>query len=60
MPSPTPSQKLVVALAFVAAVVSLTAAVLVFASHGEIAATPILGGILMLVLGISGYFKLTR
>jgi hypothetical protein len=57
-PSPTRSQKLVVGLAFVAAAVSLTAALLVFVSHGAIAPTQLFGGILMLVLGISGYFRL--
>ena len=57
---PTRSQKLTVALAFLAAALSLTAATIRYASTGGIEATPLLGGLVMLALGIGGYRRLKR
>ena len=45
-------------LAFLAAALSLAAAVLVFVKRGEIATTPLFGGIFMLALGLVGYSRL--
>lgn len=55
---PTRSQKLAVALAFVAAALSFAAAGFRFARDGAIDLTPLLGGVLMLALGIGGYVRL--
>jgi hypothetical protein len=57
---PTRTQKLTVVLAFVAAALSLTAAVIRFFADGDIDATPLLGGLFMLVLGIGGYRRLKQ
>jgi len=53
-----PSQKLAVFLAFLAAAASLAAFVVRYAKTGEIGVTPLFGGLLMLVLGISGMMRL--
>ena len=55
---PTRSQKLAVALAFVAAALSLLAAATRFVRDDAIDLTPLLGGLLMLALGIGGYVRL--
>lgn len=55
---PRRSQKLAVALAFVAAALSLTAAGLHFFRDGSVAVTPLFGGLFMLALGIGGYSRL--
>jgi hypothetical protein len=57
---PTRTQKLTVVLAFVAAALSLTAAAIGFFADGEINATPVLGGLFMLALGIGGYRRLKQ
>jgi hypothetical protein len=57
---PTTTQKLAVVLAFIAAALSLTAAVIVYVKRGEIATTPLFGGIFMLSLAIGGYFRLAK
>jgi hypothetical protein len=49
------TQKLAIFLAFFAAALSFAAVGLRYASDGRIDMTPLFGGILMLVLGISGY-----
>lgn len=48
------------ALAFVAAALSLVAVVLGYANRGEINVTPLVGGIFMLGLGIAGYRRLRK
>lgn len=60
MPPPTSTQKLAVVLAFVATALSLGAAAVVFARRGEIAVTPLFGGLFMLVMAVAGYRKLRR
>ena len=55
---PTRSQKLAVALAFVAAALSLAAVALRFSRDGSVAATPLFGGLFMLALGVGGYMRL--
>ena len=55
---PTTTQKLVVLLAFLAAALSLSAAVMTAIRTGRVEATPLFGGLLMLALGIGGYAKL--
>ena len=57
---PTRSQRIAVLLAFVAAAVSLFAAALRYARHGDILVTPLAGGLIMLALGISGYRTLRK
>jgi hypothetical protein len=57
---PTRSQKLAVALAFVAAALSLTAAAISFFRDGTLDTTPIFGGLLMLALGIGGISKIRK
>ena len=52
------AQKLAVTLAFAAAALSLGAAVIQFSRDGSIHVTPVLGGLMMLLLGIGGYVKL--
>jgi hypothetical protein len=58
--SPTGTQKLAVWLAFVAAALSLTAVIIRYSSTGTIAVTPLFGGLVMLVLAVSGYRRLRR
>jgi hypothetical protein len=49
---------MIVAFAFVAGLLSLAVAAAVFMRRGEIAATPLFGGLFMLALGIGGFVKL--
>ena len=49
------AQKLTVLLAFTAAALSFSALTIVFLRTGTIQATPLLGGLLMLALGLAGY-----
>ena len=60
MAPPSTTQKLAVACAFLAAVLSLSAAVIVFIRRGEIALTPLFGGLFMLAMGCGGYFRLKK
>jgi hypothetical protein len=55
----TSTQKLAVTLAFVAAALSFSAVAVGYARTGEIAVTPLGGGTVMLVLGISGYKRIS-
>jgi hypothetical protein len=55
---PTSTQKLAVALAFIATALSLGAAAIVFVRRGEIATTPLFGGLFMLAMAISGLMRL--
>jgi hypothetical protein len=57
---PTRSQKLAVALAFVAAGLSLAAAAVGFLRDGSVDVTSLLGGLFMLALGVGGSVKLTK
>ena len=57
-PAPTSTQRLAVVLAFIAAVLSLAAAVVAYYRRGDNAVTPLFGGLFMLALGISGYYRL--
>jgi len=57
---PTPPQKFAVLFAFAASALSLAVVVLIAVRTGTIQATPLLGGLLMLALGISGYLRLRR
>ena len=59
-PSPTEAQKFAVLFAFAASAMSLAVVVLVAIRTGTIQVTPLLGGLLMLGLGISGYLRLRR
>jgi hypothetical protein len=54
------TQKFVVLLAFVAAALSLLAAVLTAIRTGRIEATPLFGGLFMLALGIGGLSAIRR
>jgi hypothetical protein len=54
----TPTQKLAVVLAFLAAALSLAAVVSGYMRTGDIHVTPLGGGIVMLALGVSGYKRL--
>ncbi len=56
---PTSTQKLAVFLAFVAAALSLAAVVVGYLQTGTIRLTPLGGSLLMLMLGISGYKRIT-
>jgi hypothetical protein len=56
---PTSTQKLAVVLAFVAAALSLAAVVVGYVQTGTMRLTPLAGGLLMLLLGISGYKRIT-
>ena len=56
---PTSTQKLVVILAFVAAALSFAAVAIGYLQTGTIRLTPLGGGLLMLVLGVSGYKRIT-
>ena len=55
---PTSTQKLAVVLAFVAAALSFAAVGVGYARTGEIRVTPLGGGAVMLVLGVSGYKRI--
>ena len=55
----TRAQKLSVMLAFIAAALSLGSAAVTYAGTGQLRLTPVAGGIVMLVLGISGYKRIT-
>ena len=57
---PTPAQKLAVLLAFVAAGLSFVALAIGSSRSGRIDAAPLFGGLLMLALGLTGYFKIRR
>ena len=57
---PTPTQKLAVLLAFVAAALSFSVLVFSFVRTGAIQATPLFGGLLMLALGLSGYSRIRQ
>jgi hypothetical protein len=57
---PTRAQTLAVALAFIAAALSLAAAAIGVFRDGAVDATLLFGGLLMLALGIGGYVKLTK
>jgi len=54
----TPTQKLAVFLAFVAAVLSFAAVAVTYVRTGSIHVTPLGGGAVMLALGVSGYRRL--
>jgi hypothetical protein len=54
------TQTLTVLLAFVASAASFTAVAVRFVTDGSILVTPLAGGVLMLILGIGGYLKVTR
>ena len=56
----TNSQKMAVVLAFAASALSLIAAVVRYAKTGELALTPLAGGLFMFVLGISGLQRLRK
>jgi hypothetical protein len=55
---PTRSQRLAVALAFLAAALSFAAVVVSIVRDGRLAVTPLFGGLLMLALAIGGYLRL--
>lgn len=57
---PTQTQKLAVLLAFVAAALSFSVLAYSFMRTGAIQATPLFGGVLMLVLALSGYARLRQ
>jgi hypothetical protein len=57
---PTSTQKTAVLLAFVAAGLSLSAVVISVVRTGMIPATPLLGGLFMLALGLTGYFRIRQ
>lgn len=56
----TSTQKVAVLLAFVAAALSFSALAISFSRTGAIEATPLFGGLFMLALGLSGYFRIRR
>jgi hypothetical protein len=56
----TTTQKLAVALAFIAGALSLAAVAITAARSGRIDATPLFGGLFMLALGIAGVVKLRQ
>lgn len=56
----TSTQKLAVWLAFIAAGLSFAAVAFTAARTGRIEATPLFGGIVMLVLGVSGVARLRQ
>ena len=58
MPMATPTQKLAVFLAFVAAALSFAAVAVTYSRTGSIHVTPLGGGAVMLALGVSGYRRL--
>jgi hypothetical protein len=55
---PTPTQKLAVFLAFLAAGLSFAAVAVSYYKTGTIPLTPLAGGAVMLVLAVSGYGRL--
>lgn len=55
---PTSVQTLAVWLAFIAAGLSFAAVAIGYSGTGVIQATPLVGGLLMLALGVGGYVKL--
>ena len=57
---PTSTQKLAVLLAFVAAALSFSAVAVTFVRTGTIQATPLLGGLLMVALGLAGYIRIRQ
>ena len=57
---PKRAQVVAVWLAFLAAAFSFTAVLLTFTRTGRIEATPLLGGLFMLALGVAGWTKLKR
>ena len=57
---PTQTQKLAVLLAFLAAALSFSVLAYSFMRTGAIQATPLFGGVLMLVLAVSGYARLRQ
>lgn len=57
---PTTTQKTAVVLAFVAAALSFSAVAIGIFSTGTIEATPLFGGLFMLALGMSGYYRLRQ
>ena len=59
-PTPTSAQKAAVFLALVASALSLSAVVVRACRDGAIDATPLFGGLLMLLLGIGGYLRLRK
>ena len=56
----TTTQKLAVALAFIAAALSLVAVAITASRSGRIDATPLFGGLFMLALGIAGIVRLRQ
>jgi hypothetical protein len=58
--APTSTQKLAVVLAFIAAAASFLAVVLGYRSQGTVPLAPLIGGLLMLVLGITGVNRLRQ
>jgi hypothetical protein len=58
--TPTSTQKLAVVLAFVAAALSLSAVAVAVVRTGTIQATPLFGGLLMLALGVTGYYRIRQ
>jgi hypothetical protein len=57
---PSSAQKLTVLLAFTAAALSFSALTIVFLRTGTIQATPLLGGLLMVALGLAGYVRIRQ
>jgi hypothetical protein len=57
---PTTTQKVAVVLAFLAAALSLAAVAAVYVRRGEIATTPLFGGLFMLFMAIAGVSRLRR
>jgi hypothetical protein len=58
MPASKKTQRLAVVLAFIAAAISFAAVVITYVDKGQIRATPLFGGIVMLVLALSGLSRL--
>ena len=54
----TPTQRLAVFLAFLAAALSFAAVAVTYSRTGSIHVTPLGGGAVMLALGVSGYRRL--
>ena len=57
---PTRSQKLIIALAFLAAALSLAACGIRFFRDGTVPVMPFAGGLLMLALGVGGCLRIKR
>jgi hypothetical protein len=55
---PTRAQKVAVFMALMSAVLSLAAVAFRVVRHGVLDATPLLGGLFMLAIGIGGYRRL--